>query len=109
MLIYEVNLSVDRSIALEYEDWLCGHIEEMLQFPGFVEARLFRREASDEGASIEDMLWTVHYVLTDRGSLDRYFREDAAAMRDEGLRKFGGLFKASRRILEEAALFHRGS
>jgi hypothetical protein len=49
--------------------------------------------------------WTVHYHLTDRDALDRYFEEDAERMRSEGADKFEGQFSAERRVLESRQVF----
>jgi len=42
MLIYEVNLEVEPSVAALFEEWLHTHIEEVLKCRGFLQA-LFRR------------------------------------------------------------------
>ena len=42
----------------------------------------------------------VQYTLRDRASLDAYLRDHAPRMRAEGEARFGGRFRASRRVLE---------
>jgi hypothetical protein len=42
---------------------------------------------------------TVHYRIVNEESLARYFAEDAPRMREEGLRRFGDGFHATRRVL----------
>ena len=44
-------------------------------------------------------VWSIHYRLKNRESLENYFREHAQRMRQEGLRRFAGKFSAHRRIL----------
>lgn len=97
MLTYEVNLQVDESIAAEYRDWLREHVAEMLSLPGFVDATVFEvREPVEPGR----MGMCVHYRLRDRAALDAYLRDEAPRMRDVGVKRFGGRFSASRRVLQ---------
>ena len=39
-LIYEVNLSVERAIADDFRAWLIEHVQDMLELPGFTDARI---------------------------------------------------------------------
>ena len=45
----------------------------------------------------------VQYSLRDRAAFDAYLRDHAAAMRADGQARFGGRFRASRRVLRSAA------
>ncbi len=96
MVIYEVNLHVEKSIADDYAVWLKGHIAQMLRFKGFISARWLDNETDDATACD----WVVHYIVEDRASLDEYFATHAEAMRREGLERFPGMFSATRRILD---------
>ena len=93
-VIYEVNLSVNPSIKVDFGQWLEVHIEEMLALPGFQSAQWWQVEAENEKTE-----WCVHYILDDRDALQRYFEEYASQMRGDGLTRFGDDFQASRRIL----------
>ena len=106
MVVYEVNLRVAAAIAPEFERWLVGHIKEMLAIPGFFRARWYTRDGADEGATggDDEVLWTVQYDVYTRDDLDRYLREDAGRMRDDGVARFGGRFSASRRVLAPRSL-----
>ena len=95
MILYEVNLTVDASVTGEYMEWLKPHVKEMLGFPGFESADIFEREEDGSGN------WTVLYRVSDRESLERYFREDAPRMRGDALKRFEGRFTATRRILKK--------
>ncbi len=100
MVVYEVNLSVDRDIEQEFLSWLGGHVERVLRFPGFMGARIYRRDPRDEGAPDEQRFHlTVHYELPDRAAYEAYLERHAPAMRREGLERFPGRFAASRRLL----------
>ncbi|MCB0288028.1 MAG: DUF4286 family protein [Calditrichaeota bacterium] len=96
MIIYEVNLDIDRSIETEYAAFMAHHIDEMLQFDGFESAEWFEREG--EGNE-KIACWTVHYHLRSMADLEHYFEHHAARMRSDGKNKFGDRFTANRRIL----------
>lgn len=104
MIVYEVNLTVDRAIADDYADWLAGHIREMLTLPGFVSAEWLvdRHYDEDEGA---DPRWSIQYRLGSHDDFVRYEQTHAERMRAEGLERFGDRFSATRRILEERESF----
>ena len=94
MVVYEVNLTLDKDVVDEFRGWLDAHIQEMLTFPGFKHSKLMKVE--------EKSSWqmTVWYFVETRSALEAYFQGEAARMREEGLARFGGRFTASRRILE---------
>ena len=96
MVIYEVNLSVEPDIAQTYCAWLQKHIEEILALEGFLKATWYNIEPASE---IAQKQYCIHYSLSDRDALERYFKEDAPRLREDGLKRFGGKFQASRRIL----------
>ena len=96
-VIYEVTLHVDVGIAGEYRIWLAGHIRQMLALPGFTGARWF--EIVDPAVPGEAG-FCVQYELADQAALDAYLREHAATMRADGKRRFGGRFRAGRRVLQ---------
>lgn len=103
MVIYEVNLSIDKGIYAEFNAWLSEHVREMLQFPGFVQASLLKPE--DEDGSDQEKL-TIQYQLATKADLDRYFVEFAPKMREAGLLRFKAQFSATRRVfkLQETVL-----
>ena len=96
MVIYEVNLMIEKAILEEFAAWLRSHMNELLQLEGFVSAQCYAEEA--EGSS-DQAHWTVHYHLKDRISLQDYFDHHAARFRQDGVTRFEGRFSATRRIL----------
>lgn len=95
MVIYEVNLSIDEEIYAEYRVWLKAHVQQMVQFPGFIQACFFKPE--QEGDTAHEKL-TVQYQLESRDDLQTYFNEFASKMREDGINRFGNKFSAERRI-----------
>ena len=106
MVIYEVNLAVDRDVIDEFTAWLRPHIEAILTLEGFVRATMLEREHDGGAAARPDRaLLTVHYYLRDRAALETYFERHAAALREDGIRRFPDRFTADRRILHEQEAF----
>ncbi len=105
MVLYEVNLAVDRAVADAYAAWLGPHIAELLRLDGFLGAEWFAVEpeagAPDEGRA----RWCVQYRLRDRAALQAYFDEHAERLRGDGLARFAGRFEATRRVLVRQAAF----
>ena len=98
VIVYEVNLALDRGIADAYRAWLSTHVAEILQLPGFVDARIL--DVLEPAPDANHVAMCVQYTLRDRASLDAYVRDHAPRMRGEGEARFGGRFHATRRVLE---------
>lgn len=98
MVIYEVNLSIQREIQGEFLPWLEAHIQEMLTFSGFVSAELFQVE--------EDPLQLcVCYRLESLSALNNYLQKEAPRMRQVGLQRFADKMQVHRRIMLRKAVF----
>lgn len=98
MIVYEVTLQVERGIAADFTAWLREHRLQMLALPGFVDAQQFSRV--DEASDSTHCTFVMAYRLRDQAALDAYFAEHAAAMRADGLARFGTRFSATRRVLQ---------
>ena len=105
-VVYEVALSVDAAVAEAYAAWLGPHIDDVLAVPGFVSAEWWAVEpagsphdAPEAGGLGERVEWVVQYRVESRAALDAYFDRHAAQLRGDGLDRFGGRFRASRRVL----------
>ncbi|KTD40101.1 DUF4286 family protein [Legionella parisiensis] len=97
MVLYEVNLAIDKSVYPQFQLWLKKHVKEMLQLPGFMQARILKPE--QEKTEQQEQL-TVQYQLENTECLDLYFAEFAPKMREEGLNLFKDKFSAQRRIFK---------
>ena len=94
MIIYEVNLTIAKSIFEDYMTWLIPHVQEMLTFEGFYHARVL----SEEQENTDVRKFTGHYEIATRKNLDDYFHHHARRMREEGIQKFSNQFSVTRRI-----------
>ena len=97
VVIYEVNLWVDGDVAGGYRAWLAEHVAQMLAVPGFVDARVMdvREPAPAEG----ELALCVQYRVHGMAALQDYFDHHAVRMRAEGIARFGGRFRAARRVM----------
>lgn len=100
MLIYEVNLEVNNAILPSYLIWLKNHIAQMLRHKGFMDATVHKLDLSADLIPRDTTTLVVQYHVDTTDSLKDYFEHHAASMRQDGLNKFSGQFKATRRILE---------
>lgn len=94
---YEVNLDIDATIRDAYLAWLGPHMRELCALPGFVDAQLF--EVDEPAADAGRVSLCARYLLRDDAALDAYLRDHAPRLRADGESRFGGSFRASRRIL----------
>lgn len=97
MVIYEVNLAIERSVYSQFQIWLKVHAKEILQFPGFISVHILKPE--NEPASAQEKL-TVQYQLEDRESLDVYFTRFAEKIREEAVSRFQDKFSVERRVFD---------
>jgi len=103
VIVYEVNLFVQRSIAAEYRAWLDAHVQEIVALPGFLGAEVFERREPAPGEG--ELVLCTQYRLRDAAALDEYLREHAPRLRADGIARFGEAFRAERRVLELAARY----
>tara|TARA_B100000809_G_scaffold31576_1_gene27486 strand:- start:327 stop:671 length:345 start_codon:yes stop_codon:yes gene_type:complete len=106
MIIYEVNLTVDLDVVDEYAAWLRPHIAHILEIDGFLGAEWLERDSVDENGDSEKVHWTIQYRLRDRAALEAYQRDHAPTLIREGQARFGGRFRANRRVLEPMKIFN---
>jgi len=100
-VVYEVMLDVESALLPEYLPWLRHHVAQMLALPGFTGAQV--HEQHEPAPARGRTVFCVHYRLRDRAALDDYLRTHAARMRADGEQRFGGRFRAQRRILQALA------
>lgn len=96
-LVYEVNLEIEVAIAADYRDWLRGHVAGILALPGFLGATLSEVLEPAPPAGFAGLC--VRYRVESEAAYASYLREHAPRMRAEGEARFGGHFRAWRRVL----------
>ena len=98
MYIYNVTINVDESIHNEWLVWMREiHIPEMLALKKFSKALMTRVLVEEEMGGIT---YSIQYTTDSRETLQRYYKEDAAKMREDGQKRFPNKFVAFRTELE---------
>lgn len=98
MIIYNVTVNIDESIHDEWLDWMKNkHIDEVVGTGCFVSARLVKVLVEEEMGGIT---YSVQYFAPNREALERYKKEYAPALKQEGLERFADKMLAFRTELE---------
>ena len=97
MYIYNVTLNIDESIHEEWLDWIKEHIPQVLGTGHFLEAKLTRVLVEEE---MGGTTYSIQYTAPNRETLEKYYTENAALLRQEGQKLFRDKFVAFRTELE---------
>lgn len=98
MIIYNVTVKVDTSIAAEWVQWMKKeHIPELLKTGLFVDAKLCHLLEQDE---TEGKTYIAQYYLDGMENYNSYISEHAPRMREKGFERFGNKFIAFRTVME---------
>lgn len=97
MIIYNVTVNIDKSIHMEWLDWIKEHIAQVLATGKFTEAKLTKVIVDEK---TEGFTYSIQYRAKSREDLDLYYKNDAIRLRSEGLKKFADKMLAFRTELE---------
>lgn len=96
MILYNVTVSIDKSVHEEWLTWMRSiHIPDVMETGCFVESRISRVHGEEEGG----MTFAISYVAPSQESFDGYQNKYAAKLQDEHTAKFAGKFAAFRTML----------
>lgn len=101
MIIYNVTANIDESIHEAWLEWIKEHIPQVLATGKFEKATLTRVLVEEDMGGVT---YSVQYRSYSREALDAYYREDAARLRSEGLKKFADnmlTFRTELEIIDE--------
>lgn len=105
MILYNVTVNIDNDVREEWLQWMKEtHIPEMMDTGLFLESRLSRILAEEEGGSS----YAVQYVCMDMHSFERYEQHFASGLRKKHEEKFPGKFVAFRTILQIVHEYGKG-
>ncbi|MEO6611618.1 MAG: DUF4286 family protein [Chitinophagaceae bacterium] len=98
MIIYNVTIKVEHSIAGQWLEWLKEeHIPDIIATGCFTHAQILHLlEANDD----EGITYAVQYYTTDKSLYDRYIENFGTGMRKKATDKWGGQFIAFRSVME---------
>ena len=98
MIIYNVTVNVDNSIADEWLKWMVDvHIPEVLQTGLFLENHIYRVLADDDS---EGKTYAIQYLCVDLKTYELYREMQAPLLQAAVTKKFGDKFVAFRTLLE---------
>ena len=97
MYIYNVTLSIDKSIHNEWLTWIHNHIPEVLATGKFISAKLTQVLIEEE---MDGVTYSIQYTASSREDLDSYYKEDADRLRTDGMLKFADKMLAFRTELK---------
>jgi len=101
MYIYNITLSIDKSIHDEWLKWIKSHIQDVLATGKFSEARLTQVLVDEEDGATT---YSIQFRAKSREDLDAYYKDFADKLRREGLLKFGNkmlAFRTELKMIEE--------
>ncbi|PZD78500.1 DUF4286 family protein [Mesonia sp. K7] len=98
MHIYNVTINVNDEIHQGWLDWMKNeHIPKMLQTGKFTKALMTKVLVEEQ---MGGTTYSVQYTAKDKATLDTYYKENAAILRNETVKKFGDQLVAFRTELE---------
>lgn len=97
MYIYNVTINIEESIEQEWLKWMQNeHIPQMLETGKFFEAKMCQVMVKEEIG----VTYSVQYTAEDKETLERYYNENAAQLRQEATKLFGNKFVSFRTELK---------
>lgn len=98
MIIYNVTVKADHSIAEDWLNWLKEeHIPDVLGTGCFTDARILRLMEVDES---DGLTYAVQYHADSMAAYNRYIRDFSDAMRKKGTEKWGEKCIAFRSVMQ---------
>jgi hypothetical protein len=98
MIIYNVTIKVDKSIAAAWLKWLQHeHIAEVINTGCFTQAKLMQLLEVDDA---EGPTYAIQYFAESKALYNRYIEKHAPLMRQKGFDKWGDSFIAFRSVMQ---------
>jgi len=94
MYIYNVTINIDEAVEKQWLHWMQEeHIPDMLATGKFTEAKMCQVMVKEDLGGIT---YSIQYTTDSKETLERYFKEDANRLRQEGVKLFANKFVAFR-------------
>src|SRR3954470_1566098 len=98
MIIYNVTIKVEATVADQWVQWMkTVHMPDLLKTGLFVDCRLCRLLEQDEG---EGVTYIAQYFCEGMEQYNTYINHHAEIMRNKASKLFAGKFVAFRTIME---------
>ncbi len=99
MIVYNVTINVDTDVHEAWLAWMKDeHIPDVMATGLFLESRIFRVLANDDGG----ITYAIQYTAADMVHYERYRDEHAPRLQAKTQERYGGKFVAFRTLLELA-------
>ncbi|MBL1280860.1 MAG: DUF4286 family protein [Fluviicola sp.] len=96
MILYNVTVSIDKSVHLAWLDWMRNaHIPDVMATGCFKECRISRVHGEEEGG----MTFAISYIAPTQEDFDEYQEKHATSLQNDHSAKFNGKFAAFRTML----------
>ena len=97
MYIYSVTINIEESVHNEWLRWMQEkHIPDVLATGKFSEAKMCLVLVEEDTG----FTYSIQYTTDSKETLDNYYEEDAAKLREEGIQLFGDKLLAFRTELK---------
>ncbi|MCB0763576.1 MAG: DUF4286 family protein [Flavobacteriales bacterium] len=97
MIIYNVTVNIDADAEREWFEWMKEtHIPEVMETGLFLESRMFRVLADDDGGTT----YAIQYTAADMDHYERYRDQHATRLQAAAQEAYGGRFAAFRTLLQ---------
>jgi len=104
MILYNVTVSIDANIHLEWLDWMRStHIPQVMETGCFLESRISRVEGEEEGG----MTFAITYLSPNQETFETYEKDHAPLLQADHSAKYTGKFAAFRTTLQVIEEFKR--
>ena len=98
MIIYNVTISIDQVVEIQFLDWLKNkHIHDVLNTGCFISAKLFRLTSHSQPDSTS---YAIQYLAENNELLNKYYQDFAPKLREEGIKLFGEKMQGFRTELD---------
>ena len=96
MILYNVTVSIDPSIADDWVNWMrSNHIPDVMATGCFVESRISRVHGEEEGG----VTYAITYLSPSQEKMDEYQQQHAPVLQKDHAERYAGKFAAFRTIL----------
>ena len=98
MIIYNVTINIHESVHDQWKAWMQEkHIADVLATGKFTSARFVKVLIEEE---MGGTTYSIQFTTDSKETLEKYYKEDAPRLREEGLGLFGDKMLAFRTELE---------
>jgi len=97
MYIYNITVNIEKAVEKDWLSWMQEeHIPEMLNTGKFFEAKMCQVMVEET----QGVTYSIQYTTDSKETLEKYYKENAEQLRQEGLIRFKEKFVAFRTELK---------